>query len=203
MASFKVPYVPTNTSSWGPPPPPSSGDNDETPDGGSPTSRFAKLPYAPFGRSDRLGRCADFTTQSFARTGDATAGYFRNARSRDKESNKNLEFQYKVDAEEAKEFQLVDSSKAVLGGANASGGGKRYVPQARRRANAARLRQLNARRNDNQPSTGKYGINSQPQRTKWGRYVIYVYFILIWCMLLCMVCVFVFCIYILTVLTSV
>jgi len=91
--SFALPHVNTNTASWGP----SSSDTDANDEA---SSRFAHLPYAPFGRSDRLGRCADFTTQSFARTGDATAGYFRNARSRhNQESNKNLEFQYKVDAE--------------------------------------------------------------------------------------------------------
>ena len=91
--AFTLPHVNTNTASWGP----SSSDTDANDEA---SSRFAHLPYAPFGRSDRLGRCADFTTQSFARTGDATAGYFRNARSRhNQESNKNLEFQYKVDAE--------------------------------------------------------------------------------------------------------
>eukprot|EP00581_Thalassiosira_minuscula_P027867 CAMPEP_0183751434 /NCGR_PEP_ID=MMETSP0739-20130205/1735_1 /TAXON_ID=385413 /ORGANISM="Thalassiosira miniscula, Strain CCMP1093" /LENGTH=645 /DNA_ID=CAMNT_0025987661 /DNA_START=25 /DNA_END=1962 /DNA_ORIENTATION=- len=170
MATFKVPYVPSNSTSWGPPSSTPSSDGDP----GAPASRFASLPYAPFGRSDRLGRCADFTTQSFARTGDATAGYFRNARSsRHAEANKNLEFQYKVDAEEAKEFQLVDSSKAYGAGSGpaggpggaAGGGSKRFVPQARRRANAARLRQLNARRNDNQGQVGRY---NQPQRTRAG-----------------------------------
>ena len=174
MATFKVPYVPTNSSSWGPPAPQSSsndGGEDAESEGG-PKSRFAQLPYAPFGRSDRLGRCADFTTQSFARTGDATAGYFRNARSRNQnqDANKNLEFQYKVDAEEAKEFQLVDSSKAYGPGSGPGGpaggaGGKRFVPQARQRANAMRLRQLNARRNDAQQG-GNVGRYSQPQRTR-------------------------------------
>ncbi|KAL7544417.1 hypothetical protein ACHAWF_007797 [Thalassiosira exigua] len=149
------PYVPANPTSWGPPPPgaepPEGGAAAE---GGAPASRFADLPYAPFGRSDRVGRCADFTTQSFARTGDATAGYFRNARTRrgEADANKNLEFQYKVDAEEAKEFQLVDSSKGTGpqhgGGPGGGPGGKRFAPQARRRANAARLRQINARRQD-------------------------------------------------------
>ena len=120
MASFKVPYVPTNMASWGPPPPSSSngGDAESSSDDIAiveepPTSRFAHLPYAPFGRSDRLGRCADFTTQSFARTGDATFGMggggFRNnargAAGRDG-GNKNLEFQYKVDMEESRDFLL-------------------------------------------------------------------------------------------------
>eukprot|EP00585_Thalassiosira_rotula_P012216 CAMPEP_0196142116 /NCGR_PEP_ID=MMETSP0910-20130528/11047_1 /TAXON_ID=49265 /ORGANISM="Thalassiosira rotula, Strain GSO102" /LENGTH=662 /DNA_ID=CAMNT_0041403381 /DNA_START=34 /DNA_END=2022 /DNA_ORIENTATION=+ len=182
MATFKVPYVPANPTSWGPPsetPSTTTTANDNNGDDDNnepPTSRFASLPYAPFGRSDRLGRCADFTTQSFARTGDATAGYFRNARhhnrNRDAEANKNLEFQYKVDAEEAKEFQLVDSSKVGPtngGGPNGGpGGGKRFVPQARRRANAARLRQLNARRNDGNQQGGNVGRYNQPQRTRAG-----------------------------------
>lgn len=160
MATFKVPYVPANPTSWGPPSTTPSGDEE-----GAPASRFTSLPYAPFGRSDRLGRCADFTTQSFARTGDATAGYFRNARHHKREDNKNLEFQYKVDAEEAKEFQLVDSSKDT-GGRGAGPGGRRFVPQARRRANAARLRQLNARRDDG--TRGQVGRYNQPQRTRAG-----------------------------------
>ena len=86
--------------------------------------------------------------------------------------------------QEEKEFQLVDSSK-VQGGAGGAPGGKRFVPQAKRRANAARLRQLNARRNDNQQgaNVGRYGLNSQPQRTKWGRYVYIIYvFIFMYCM---------------------
>lgn len=163
MATFNVPYVTTNTSSWGPP-----AKSDES-NPNAPVSRFASLPYAPFGRSDRLGRCADFTTQSFARTGDATAGYFRGRTTRN-DANKNLEFQYKVDSEEAKEFQLVDSSNVRAAGAQggAGGGGKRFVPQARKRAqNAARLRQLNARRENNQ-NVGGVGRFNQPQRTRAG-----------------------------------
>jgi hypothetical protein len=91
-----------------------------------------------------------------------------------------MEFQYKVDADEMREFQLVDSSKAyssgmgIGGGGGAGGGGggaagnvKRFVPQARRRANATRLRQINARRNDGQQS-GNVGRYNQPQRTRAG-----------------------------------
>ncbi|KAL3810608.1 hypothetical protein ACHAXA_010566 [Cyclostephanos tholiformis] len=191
MSTFKVPYVP-NPSSWGPPPPQSSSSSSSTSsststsstggsieDGGS-SSRFARLPYAPFSRSDRLGRCADFTTQSFARTGDATAGYMRGGqyqrggaggRGGDGGGNRNMEFQYKVDADEMREFQLVDSSRAystgVGGGSGMAGNVKRFVPQARRRANATRLRQINARRNDGQQS-GNVGRYNQPQRTRAG-----------------------------------
>jgi hypothetical protein len=83
-----------------------------------------------------------------------------------------MEFQYKVDADEMKEFQLVDSSKAYSTGMGVGGGGvagdvKRFVPQARRRANATRLRQINARRNDGQQS-GNVGRYNQPQRTRAG-----------------------------------
>ena len=180
MVTFNVPYVTSNTSSWGPPPKEedettNTAADDDTNSSNAPISRFAQLPYAPFGRSDRLGRCADFTTQSFARTGDATAGYFRGRTTRN-DANKNLEFQYKVDSEEAKEFQLVDSSNVraagVQGGGPPGGGGKRFVPQARKRAqNAARLRQLNARREggNNQNNASGVGRFAQPQRTRWTR----------------------------------
>lgn len=175
MASFKVPYVPTNIASWGPPPPSSaeSSSNDTTIVEEPPTSRFAHLPYAPFGRSDRVGRCADFTTQSFARTGDATfgmggGGFRNNARGGGREGgNKNLEFQYKVDMEESRDFLLVDSSKAYgSSGGNNYDSVKRFVPQARRNANTQRLRQLNARATSSQG--GVVGRYNQPQRTRAG-----------------------------------
>lgn len=153
MATFPIPQVPINPTSWGPPTP--------TPT----TSRFSSLPYAPFGRSDRIGRCADFTTLSFARTGDATTGGY-NASSHQQHRNKknvNVEFQYRVDSEEAKEFQLVDSSKLV---SSASRGGARFVPQAKRRQNAQRLKQLNARRKGGAEEGGGYGMLSQHGRTR-------------------------------------
>jgi len=168
MATFNVPYVTSNTSSWGPPP--KEDDTSSSSSTNAPISRFEDLPYAPFGRSDRLGRCADFTTQSFARTGDATAGYFRGRTTRN-DANKNLEFQYKVDSEEAKEFQLVDSSNVRAAGAQGGGppGGKRFVPQARKRAqNAARMRQLNARRDNQNNNAAGVGRFNQPQRTRAG-----------------------------------
>ena len=181
MASFKVPYVPTNIASWGPPPTSNGSAGSSSNDSTTiveepPTSRFAHLPYAPFGRSDRLGRCADFTTQSFARTGDATfgmgggGGFRNNARGGGRDGgNKNLEFQYKVDMEESRDFLLVDSSKAY----GSSSGGynydsvKRFVPQARRKANTQRLRQLNARATSSSQG-GLVGRYNQPQRTRAG-----------------------------------
>jgi hypothetical protein len=90
--------------------------------------------------------------------------------------NKNLEFQYKVDLEESRDFLLVDSSKAYGGSGGGGGGGnydsvKRFVPQARRKANTQRLRQLNARRNDGTAGGGGGGLvgrYNQPQRTRAG-----------------------------------
>ena len=65
----------------------------------------------------------------------------------------------------------MDSSnvRAAGGGQGGPGaGGKRFVPQARKRAqNAARLRQLNARRESNQ-NNGGVGRFNQPQRTRAG-----------------------------------
>jgi len=187
VATFNLPYVP-NLTSWGPPTSSSSSSTDivvekKEEDGASVValnamaSRFANLPYAPFSRSDRLGRCADFTSQSFARTGDATAGYYLRGNQGGRRGdggkdgggpNKNLEFQYKVDTDELREFQLVDSSKAygASGMVGAGGDVKRFVPQARRRANATRLRQINQRRNDDKQ--GQVGRYNQPQRTRAG-----------------------------------
>jgi len=51
MSTFEIPFVAVNPSSWGPP---SAGGNPN-----APAHKFADLPYAPFGRSDRLGRAAD------------------------------------------------------------------------------------------------------------------------------------------------
>lgn len=74
-----------------------------------------------------------------------------------------------MDSEEAKEFQLVDSSNVRAAGGQAGGAGsKRFIPQARKRAqNAARLRQLNARRESSQ-NAGGVGRYNQPQRTRAG-----------------------------------
>ena len=152
MATFPTPTVPINPTSWGPPSSPTST-----------TSRFTSLPYAPFGRSDRLGRCADFTTLSFQRTGDASTGFSRHHPSNKKQVNS--EFQYKIDSEEAKEFQLVDSAK--VGGTGNSGGTRsKFAPQAKRRQNAQRLKQLNARRKGGNEMESSYGALSQHGRMR-------------------------------------
>eukprot|EP00592_Proboscia_alata_P011001 CAMPEP_0194353700 /NCGR_PEP_ID=MMETSP0174-20130528/1972_1 /TAXON_ID=216777 /ORGANISM="Proboscia alata, Strain PI-D3" /LENGTH=560 /DNA_ID=CAMNT_0039122359 /DNA_START=67 /DNA_END=1749 /DNA_ORIENTATION=+ len=148
MASFAVPQVQSNPSSWGP-----SLNSTDSP-------KFANLPYAPFGRSDRIGRAADFTTSQqnyrynnrydrrFNRDGEGQTG--------------NDDFQYKLDAEDAT-FQLVDTAK------NAT---KKFVAPAaqRRRQQQSRLRQLNARQRGQPDKENKR--HDQPQRTRrrnnWG-----------------------------------
>lgn len=143
MASFSVPYVAPNPSSWGPP-----AVDDTNPN--APPLKFSLLPYAPFGRSDRLGRVADFT-------GRTTMHGQRGGRpSRGGDDNK--EFQYKVDAEEESSFQLVDTAKA-------SNNTRKFVtPAARRRQHTQRLRQVNARRQQQQTSSHQMQ-NSQRTRS--------------------------------------
>ena len=78
-ASFSIPFVESNNSNscWGPPPVVSTVLQDDAPRISTTTDtattattasavtsdgigKFVALPYAPFGRSDRLGRAADF-----------------------------------------------------------------------------------------------------------------------------------------------
>jgi translation initiation factor 3 subunit D len=142
MPAFSVPYVAPNPTSWGPPSTDEANPN-------APTSKFAILPYAPFGRSDRLGRSADFT----GRYQNYTRDNYRGKR------DDNQEFQYKVDAEEQSSFQLVDTSKA----AGASSARRFVTPAARRRQHSTRLRQVNARR---QQTTSSF--QNQSQKTRGG-----------------------------------
>lgn len=144
MPSFLVPYVAPNASSWGPP-----EEDDDNPN--APTSKFALLPYAHFGRSDRLGRAADFT------------GRYQGQRDSSRyKRDDNEEFQYKVDEVEQSSFQLVDTAKAGQGSSS-----KRFVtPAARRRQHTARLRQVNAKRHQ----TGTtFQHHSQKTRNAAGR----------------------------------
>ncbi len=87
---FQVPLVHFNSSGWGPTTLP---------------EKYVNLPYAPFGKSDRLGKAADFT---------ATPGQVR-WRRRDREPTEvNEEFQYKYDVDEDESFNLVDTVKSKV-----------------------------------------------------------------------------------------
>lgn len=66
--------------------------------------QFLNVPYASFGKGDRLGKAADFTSN-----------YYRNRYNRgtDNTSGNNAEFQYKHDQRESDSFQLVDTVKST------------------------------------------------------------------------------------------
>ena len=86
MSAFPVPLVEPNSDGWGP-----------SPSAGLP-QQFSSLPFAPFARSDKLGRCADFT---------ANAAWQRANRRYAESSVSNAELQYKVRA--FKEVSALDS----------------------------------------------------------------------------------------------
>eukprot|EP00816_Leptocylindrus_hargravesii_P007427 CAMPEP_0196807278 /NCGR_PEP_ID=MMETSP1362-20130617/7237_1 /TAXON_ID=163516 /ORGANISM="Leptocylindrus danicus, Strain CCMP1856" /LENGTH=562 /DNA_ID=CAMNT_0042181123 /DNA_START=38 /DNA_END=1726 /DNA_ORIENTATION=- len=153
---FSLPYVPANTSSWGPP------KDEDISNPNNPMNKWANLPYAPYSRGDRLsGRSVDFTS-TWKSNSDRNDG--RRTRESSSGKNANEEFQYKVEKSEQASFQLVDTAKAP----------KRFVAPAKKRAQQqSRLRQLNARArggNEQQKDTGRY---NQPQRTRrrnnWGK----------------------------------
>ncbi|OQS05630.1 eukaryotic translation initiation factor 3 [Thraustotheca clavata] len=94
MASYKVPGVSVNPTGWGPTTLP---------------KQFLNIPYAPFGKGDKLGKAADFISQN-------TTSVNRPARFGNRvvdPSGVNAEFQYKHDAVEDMSFQLVDTAKAI------------------------------------------------------------------------------------------
>jgi len=143
MATFSVPLVTSNPSSWGPP------EIDEANPNSAPgnVGKFATLPYAPFGRSDRLGRAADFTSSGGGghRGGGGSypdgkqRGGSGNFRRDGYASNRRFDggTGERENAEDA--FQLVDTTKAATT--------KRFVnPASKRRQHSQRLRQINARR---------------------------------------------------------
>lgn len=175
MSSFQVPFVSINANSWGPPPLSSTDDEtaSSTASSSSSKNKFHLLPYAPFGRSDRIGRAADFTAnasyhqnhqQQWSNNKNA-GGYGNRGNARNKIENE--EFQYKVDATEQSSFQLVDNTKAASNkGRFVSHGAKRRQQQQQR------MRQLNTRRpggaggSGTAPPGGEVGFQKQPQRTK-------------------------------------
>jgi translation initiation factor 3 subunit D len=91
-AAFPIPLVHINAAGWGP---------TEAPE------QFKDLPYAAFGKGDRIGKAADFTAGDNQR------------RWRDRQWNRrgkgegeaNEDFQYKFDGAEEQTFELVDTAK--------------------------------------------------------------------------------------------
>lgn len=160
MATFSVPLVTSNPSSWGPP------EIDEANPNSAPgnVGKFATLPYAPFGRSDRLGRAADFTSSGGGghrggggggisypdgkQRGGATGSFRRDGYASNRRFDGGGTGGERESAEDA--FQLVDTTKAATT--------KRFVnPASKRRQHSQRLRQINARRAQSSGGGGAAG----------------------------------------------
>lgn len=140
MASFSVPFVTSTPDTWGPP-----SIDDANPNAPGNVSKFAELPYAPFGRSDRLGRAADFTSSNRGYGHHGQQQYFfqqsgGGRRGRDYRRASAAAAAAQAEDEEGDSFQLVDTTKAMTTN-------KRFVnPASKRRQHSQRLRQINARR---------------------------------------------------------
>mmetsp|Transcript_20506 Transcript_20506/g.29275 ORF Transcript_20506/g.29275 Transcript_20506/m.29275 type:complete len:575 (+) Transcript_20506:65-1789(+) len=173
MVTFSVPFVPINSASWGPP-----SINSATEDGVTsnvPKSKFHLLPYAPFSRSDRLGKVADFTQPGFGSPQQqqqqqqqgrgGRQSYFDNRNrwsSGNAGADNNEGFQYRVDPSEDN-FQLVDTTKS------SSSQRKFVAPANKRRQQRASLRQLNARRSGGGQSSAASAMDtSRFQRAPAG-----------------------------------
>jgi translation initiation factor 3 subunit D len=94
LPAFPTPIIRHNAESWGP-------TTENVP------VQFANVPYAPFGKGDRLGKVADFTPQAHR--------YQRRYDRRDGTGDTNAEFQYKYDAAEEESFELVDNQAVKTG----------------------------------------------------------------------------------------
>jgi translation initiation factor 3 subunit D len=159
MATFSIPYVAANPKSWGPPVGEQALIDEANPNApkDAATSVFVDLPYSPFGRSDRLGRAADFTNAARgdrsrftrqSRTDDRRDDRRAGGRGSDRYGRYDDGGDGDDDDEPEETFQLVDTVKATTT--------KRFVaPAAKRRQQMARLRQVNARRsNQTGPGSG-------------------------------------------------
>ncbi|ETW01026.1 hypothetical protein H310_06660 [Aphanomyces invadans] len=140
MASFSTPVVTCNTKGWGP---------TELP------KQFLNIPYAPFGKLDKLGKAADFTAQYQTANANRPGRYQRVT----DPSGVNAEFQYKHDAIEDSSFQLVDTAKATRNNT-------RLRPTwGQQRFAANRLNN----RNGKTPGQGMTALESQSQMMKKGQ----------------------------------
>ena len=115
-------------------------------------SQFSKLPFAGFAKSDRLGKCADFTASA------SWQKQYNNRRRTDEGGNEELA--YKVDVDEEDTFQLVDTSKAQK---NQQWKKKTYQPKNKN----AQLR--NRFGGGTAETSEKKDHRNQPQRNKWAK----------------------------------
>ena len=171
VQSFPIPYVAPssgNNNSWGPP----DEIDSSNPQVDGSCAKFSALPYAPFGRSDRLGRAADFSSGggghnrgggyggggNYNNNQQGGGGGYNNRRAGgygDNNRNNNN------DDEKEDTFHLVDTTKAVTT--------KRFVnPAAKRRQHSQRLRQINARRQQSSGGTAIAGLDKMTGRFGGG-----------------------------------
>ena len=152
---FDIPYVASNLDSWGPPP------IDEANPNAAPgnVAKFATLPYSPFGRSDRLGRAADFANTNRPMGSSAAAMGGGGDRRRHHHQHRRLTIDDTPDENAEDSFQLVDTTKIQTT--------KRFMnPANKRRQQTQRLRQINARR---QQSAGGAAAPQMDKMTRGGR----------------------------------
>jgi len=94
---FETPQIFLNSQGWGPP-------STCLPE------QFVHLPYAPFGKDDKLGRAADFAAPLYYQQNKFSKARRQMTMNEDRA---NEEFQYKFDAIEDSLFELVDTAKTT------------------------------------------------------------------------------------------
>ena len=152
MCSNTISYHPYSTQSYFNPILPQTKHTQKTP------GQFKDLPFAPFAKSDRCGRMADFTSSWNNRPE-------RRGRNVD-ESQANDNFQYRADpAGDSKEFQLVDTFKQ-------QSTYKKSSTQRKFNNNRNGIRRDQARPAHREEAKEQVRSHIQPQRSKkrnnWG-----------------------------------
>lgn len=147
MSEFTIPTLEVNPTTWGPPSPSAS----------SLPAQFSSLPFAPFAKSDRLGKCADFTTSA---AWQKAYNNRRSARNSDDPSSSNSDLSFNIDKDEEATFQLVDTAKQQK---QQQWKKRTYQP---RNKNA---QQRNRFGGGTTVTSEKKDHRNQPQRNKWAK----------------------------------
>ncbi len=141
MSEFTVPTITHSPTEWGPTTVPSQYEN---------------LPYAPFAKSDKLGKSADFTS---------SAAWLAKFQKPDKKpTGDNVVFNYARGVEDT--FQLVDNVKMVK--PQTSWKKRAFLLQHKRGNSAVKGRGITSKDTDVLITGGKDHRN-QPQRNKWAK----------------------------------
>ena len=137
--TFSIPFVASNADSWGPPATLVDNDNAAASSPYGNVGKFSALPYSPFGRSDRLGRAADFANTH--RTMGQQQQDYRDRGGADRRhggryhNNRRFGVEDTTDEQAAAEesFQLVDTTKVQTT--------KRFMNPANKRRQQSQRRQ--------------------------------------------------------------